>query len=62
MVNSATDSIKDVDLVLFLSNPCEEVGRGDKFIIEQLKNQKAPVIFVLNKKLMRVHQKRLLKL
>lgn len=49
MVNSATDSIKDVDLVLFLSNPCEEVGRGDKFIIEQLKNQKAPVIFVLNK-------------
>ena len=49
MVNSATDSIKDVDLVLFLSNPCEEVGRGDKFIIEQLKKQKAPVIFVLNK-------------
>lgn len=49
MVNSATDSIKDVDLVLFLSNPCDEVGRGDKFIIEQLKNQKAPVIFVLNK-------------
>ncbi|MGG5462644.1 GTPase Era [Clostridium sp. B9] len=49
MVNSATDSIKDVDLVLFLSNPCDEVGRGDKFIIEQLKKQKAPVIFVLNK-------------
>ena len=30
MVNSATDSIKDVDLVLFLSNPCEEVGSNLK--------------------------------
>jgi GTP-binding protein Era len=49
MVNSATESIKQVDLVLFLTTPHEEVGRGDKFILEQLKNQKTPVIFVLNK-------------
>ncbi|GAA0814242.1 GTPase Era [Clostridium tertium] len=49
MVNSAKDSIKEVDLVLFLINPEEEVGRGDKFIIETLKNQKAPVFLVVNK-------------
>ncbi|MGL5574684.1 MAG: GTPase Era, partial [Sarcina sp.] len=49
MVNSATSSIKEVDLVLFLTTPDGELGRGDKFIIEQLKAQKAPVIFVLNK-------------
>lgn len=49
MVNSAKDSIKDVDLVLFLTTPDVEVGRGDQFIIEQLKEQKAPVFFVLNK-------------
>lgn len=49
MVNSAKDSIKEVDLVLFLTTPDVEVGRGDKFIIEQLKAQKAPVFFVLNK-------------
>lgn len=49
MVNSAKDSIKEVDLVLFLTTPDVEVGRGDKFIIEQLKEQKAPVFFVLNK-------------
>ena len=49
MVTSATESIKEVDLVLFLVNPTCEVGRGDKFILEQLKNQKAPVILVLNK-------------
>lgn len=49
MVNSAKDSIKEVDLVLFLINPDEEIGRGDKFIIETLKNQKAPVFLVVNK-------------
>ncbi|VYU52416.1 GTPase Era [Clostridium tertium] len=49
MVNSAKDSIKEVDLVLFLINPEEEIGRGDKFIIETLKTQKAPVFLVVNK-------------
>ena len=49
LVNSAKDSIKEVDLVLFLINPDEEIGRGDKFIIETLKNQKAPVFLVVNK-------------
>lgn len=49
MVNSAKDSMKEVDLVLFLINPEEEIGRGDKFIIETLKNQKAPVFLVVNK-------------
>ena len=49
MVNSAKDSIKEVDLVLFLINPCDEIGKGDKFIIEALKAQKAPVFLVVNK-------------
>ncbi|MBU3105234.1 GTPase Era [Clostridium gasigenes] len=49
MVNSAKDSMKEVDLVLFLVNPDEEIGRGDAFILEALKNQKAPVFLVLNK-------------
>ena len=49
MVNSAKDSIKEVDLVLFLTTPEGDLGRGDKYIIEQLKAQKAPVIFILNK-------------
>ena len=49
MVNSAQDATKDVDLVLFLSNPCDEIGRGDKFILESLKIKKCPVYFVLNK-------------
>ena len=49
MVNSAKESIKEVDLVLFLINPDEEIGRGDKFILEALKEQKAPVFLVVNK-------------
>lgn len=49
MVNSAKESIKDVDLVLFLTNPDDEIGRGDKFILETLKEKKCPVFLVLNK-------------
>ena len=49
MVNSAKDSIKEVDVVLFLTNPDDEIGRGDRFILESLKNTKAPVFLVLNK-------------
>lgn len=49
MVNSAKDSIKEVDLVLFLINPEEEIGRGDQFILESLRAQKAPVFLVVNK-------------
>ena len=49
MVNSAKDSTKDVDLVLFLTNPDEEIGKGDKFILETLRDKKCPVFLVLNK-------------
>ena len=49
MVNSARESTKDVDLVLFLTNPDEEIGKGDKFILETLRDKKYPVFLVLNK-------------
>ncbi|ASW43659.1 GTPase Era [Clostridium isatidis] len=49
MVNSAKDSIKDVDLILFLINPDEKIGKGDQFILETLKNSKIPVFLVVNK-------------
>lgn len=49
MVNSAKESIKEVDLVLFLINPDEEIGRGDNFILEALRAQNAPVFLVVNK-------------
>lgn len=49
MVKNAKDSIKDVDLILFLTNPDTEIGKGDLYILEQLKDIDIPIFFVLNK-------------
>jgi GTP-binding protein Era len=49
MVKIAQDTFKEVDLILFLANPDDEVGRGDQFILEQLRNLDIPIILVLNK-------------
>lgn len=49
MVKIAQDSIKEVDLILFLTNPEKEVGKGDLYILEQLKGCNVPVFLVLNK-------------
>lgn len=49
MVKSASDSIKDVDLILFLSTPDDIIGKGDEFILNQFRDVKVPVFFVLNK-------------
>lgn len=49
MVKIARDSVKEVDVVLFLTNPQEEIGKGDQMILDQLKDIGVPVILVLNK-------------
>lgn len=49
MVNSAKNSMKEVDIIVFITNPGEELGRGDRFILESLKDTKTPVFLVLNK-------------
>lgn len=49
MVKVAKDSIRDVDLILFLTTPEGEVGKGDAFILEQLREYDVPVFLVLNK-------------
>lgn len=51
MTKIASNTVKEVDTVLFLVTPDEEVGVGDKHIIEQLKDIKmsTPVILVINK-------------
>lgn len=42
-------SIDDVDVILFLVDVSEELGKGDRFIIELLKEINKPVILILNK-------------
>ena len=49
MVNSARSALREVDLILFVSDVSESVGPGERFILEMLKDEKIPVVLVLNK-------------
>jgi GTP-binding protein Era len=49
MVKVAQDTIKEVDLILFLANPEVEINKADEHVLEQLRNAKVPIFLVLNK-------------
>ncbi|QCZ50837.1 GTPase Era [Levilactobacillus brevis] len=49
MVQSAMSALNEVDAVLFMVNAAEKRGAGDNFIIDRLKNVKAPVYLLINK-------------
>ena len=49
MMKVAQNTLKEVDLILFMINAVEGLGRGDEFIIERLKETKTPVFLVVNK-------------
>lgn len=49
MMKIAQNTLREVDIVLFMINAEEGYGRGDEFIIEKLKGIKTPVFLVLNK-------------
>ncbi len=42
-------SIEDVDIVLFMLDATEKLGKGDMFILNKLKEEKCNVFLVLNK-------------
>ena len=49
MVNVAERTLDEVDVVLWLVEPTNYIGAGERHIIEQLKKGKTPVILVINK-------------
>ncbi|MCR5145423.1 MAG: GTPase Era [Lachnospiraceae bacterium] len=49
MVNVAEHTMRDVDVILWLVEPSDYIGAGDRHIIEQLKKANIPVILVINK-------------
>ncbi len=49
MVKVATSTMKDVDAILWLVEPSDYIGAGDRGIIDQLKKTTVPVILVINK-------------
>ncbi|MDF2723488.1 MAG: era [Paenibacillus sp.] len=49
MMKVAENTFHEVDVILFVIDVVEGLGGGDRYIIEQLKNVKTPVLLVLNK-------------
>lgn len=49
MVKIATNTLNEVDLILFMVNATERFGRGEAFILEKLQEVKTPVFLVINK-------------
>ncbi|MGX7023860.1 GTPase Era [Vagococcus hydrophili] len=49
MVETAYSALREVDAVLFMVSADQPRGRGDDFIIERLRNVKAPVYLIINK-------------
>ncbi len=45
MVNSALNTLKEVDLVLFLVDDSKKIGPGDKYLVDQLTGIKTPLLF-----------------
>jgi GTP-binding protein Era len=49
MIEVAERTLREVDLILYMIEPDTEVGPGDRYIIEHLKEVDTPVILVVNK-------------
>ncbi|MCM1027231.1 MAG: GTPase Era [Roseburia sp.] len=49
MVNVAERTMEEVDVILWLVEPTNYIGAGERHILEQLKRTKTPVILVINK-------------
>ena len=49
MVNAAKSTLSEADVILWLVEPTDYIGAGEKTIIENLKQVRTPVILVINK-------------
>lgn len=49
MVNTAERTLNEVDVVLWLVEPTNFIGAGERHILEKLRKVKTPVILVINK-------------
>lgn len=49
MLNAAENTLKEVDVILWLVEPTTFIGAGERYIIEKLKKVHTPVILVINK-------------
>lgn len=49
MVEAAEGTLSEVDLILWLVEPTNFIGAGERHILEKLQNVKTPVVLVINK-------------
>lgn len=49
MLSAAENTLKEVDVILWLVEPTTFIGAGERYIIEKLQRIKTPVILVVNK-------------
>ena len=49
MVDAAVDTIREVDVLCLVVDVTEPPGKGDRFVLDLVKDTKAPVFLVLNK-------------
>lgn len=61
MVKVSKNTLREVDLILFMVNAEEKIGKGDEYIMEMLGDTDTPVFLVVNK-IDKVHPDELLKI
>ncbi len=49
MVDAAVDTIREVDVLGLVVDVTEPPGKGDRYVLDLVKNAKAPVFLILNK-------------
>ena len=49
MVNVAENTLKEVDVILFVVDASEDIGAGELYILERLQMTNKPIILVVNK-------------
>jgi GTP-binding protein Era len=59
MMKVAQNTLKEVDVILFMVNAEEGYGRGEEFILEKFQNIKTPIFLIINK-IDRIHPDALL--
>lgn len=49
MVHTAENTLREVEVILFVVDATEELGAGERYILERLAGVKTPVVLVVNK-------------
>ena len=49
MLKVAKNTLREVDVIMFMVNAEQKIGKGDEFIIEMLEGNQTPVFLVINK-------------